>query len=148
MATLAEQRAAIAAGMRNSRAGTAASERQAIHDNMVARRTGEAIKENLSALEKPRRKGAELNPRAAKGGVPAVRSPGVPAPQPKGQAGGIAGPLVEITDPGGADTRTYHPPKTVISSDGLKAYQVQRVATLTMVDANNEEVALVFNDVP
>ena len=149
MATLAEQRAAIRQGITNARAATGAAERQAIHDNMVARRTGEAIKDNLNALETPRRRSGELRRTGAKGGIAATTSPGTPATQPTGQtSGGIASPLIEKVGEGGADTRTYFDERTLPTTDGLLVFRVRRTETITMIDANGAEVVLEFSNVP
>lgn len=149
MATLADQRAAIAAGITNARRSTAAAERQAIHDNMVARRTGEAIKENLNALETPRRKSGELARRSAKGGVPATTSAGTPRVQPTGTtSGGIASPLTEKTKNIGTELapemvadREYYP-AGLPSSDGLLLLPAIKKQTFT--DANGAEAVFDF----
>lgn len=142
MATLAEQRAAIAAGMQASRTSNAAAERQAIHDNMVARRTGRGVQRDLNSLESSKRKSGELKGVEPRGARPATRSAGEARVEPaRTTGGGIASPLTEIS-------RTRHPERVVWSADGLVPLIVKRTATITMKDANNFNVEQVFLDVP
>lgn len=108
--------------------------------------TDKSLVNTLQALvaSKQRRQLKALDPRGAIGS----KRVSVDYSAPARTGGGIAGPLVETQGVDGADTRTYHPAKTIVSSDGLRPYQVRRVATVTMKDANNETLPMVFNDVP
>ncbi len=50
-----------------------------------------------------------------------------------GGAGGIKGPLVEVSEPGVTE-RSWYAPHTVVSSDGLITFELQSLATLPMRD--------------
>lgn len=148
MATLAQQRAAIGAGIRSARAATGAAERQAIHDQMVAKRTGRNIQNDLNALAPSPRKQAGLRVLEGRGPRPATSSPALNRPTPTNATAGIASPLQEQTGEAGADTRTYHPERSVVSTDGLWVIRVKRTASITLLDANGAEVVMEFRDVP
>lgn len=140
MATLAEQRAAIAAGMQASRTSNAAAERQAIHDNMVARRTGRGVQRDLNSLESSKRKSGELKGVEPRGARPATRSAGEARVEPaRSTGGGIASPLTEaVVDVGGemvADREYYA--AGITSSDGLLVLPAIKKTTFT--DANGAE---------
>lgn len=137
MATLAEQRAAIAAGMQASRTSNAAAERQAIHDNMVARRTGRGVQRDLNSLESSKRKSGELKGVEPRGARPATRSVGEARVEPaRTNAGGVASPVTE-------DDYTAREwwPAGIPSTDGLLMLPAEKV--IVMSDANGAPV--VFN---
>ena len=140
MATLAEQRRAISAGISRARAATAGAERQAIHDNMVAKRTGRNIQSDLNALAPSPRKQAGLRKLEQKGARPATRSPALNTPQPTRQSAGIASPLTE------ADyaTREYHATRYEMTADGIYLREVKPIEKIVMADANDAEVPLIF----
>lgn len=146
MATLAEQRAAIAAGMQASRTSNAAAERQAIHDNMVARRTGRGVQRDLNSLESSKRKSGELRSVEPRGGRPATRSAGQARVEPARTAsgGGVASPFTEVVvDVGGelvADREYYV--AGIPTSDGLLVLPATKKQTFT--DANGAEVVFDF----
>lgn len=148
MATLAEQRAAIAAGMQASRTSNAAAERQAIHDNMVARRTGRGVQRDLNSLESSKRKSGELKGVEPRGARPATRSVGEARVEPaRTTAGGIASPLTEVetAEGSGVSLREYYEDVTVFySTDYLMAVELQPLKQLHMTDANGDPVALKF----
>jgi hypothetical protein len=125
MASLANQRAAIHAGMQASRAST--------------------IKRDLNSLEASKRKSAELKSLEQPGGRSAVRSVGQDRRQPTGNVtGGIASPLTEaVVDVGGdmvADREYYA--GGFISSDGLLVLPAIKKQTFT--DVNGAEVVFDF----
>lgn len=146
MSTLAQQRAAIAAGMQAARSSNAAAERQAIHDNMVARRTGRGVQRDLNSLESSKRKSGELKGVEPRGARPATRSAGEPRVEPARTTGGggIASPLTEaVVDVGGdlvADREYYA--AGITSSDGLLVLPAIKKQTFT--DANDAEVVFDF----
>lgn len=134
MATLAEQRAAIAAGMQASRTSNAAAERQAIHDNMVARRTGRGVQRDLNSLESSKRKSGELKGVEPRGGRPATRSAGAARAEPaRTTSGGIASPVAESD----YSAREWWP-AGVPSTDGLLVLPAAK--KIVMTDANGAEV--------
>src|SRR5690606_20154866 len=96
MATLADQRRAIAAGMRASRQGTSAAERRAGGAAMVARRTGRDDVDDINAVVRQPRQRAALPAVAPRGGVPAQVGTGNYSPPPAPGGGGIASPLTAI----------------------------------------------------
>lgn len=59
-------------------------------------------------------------------------------------SGGIAGPLTELD----AEERTYHATKTLLSTDGFFALQVQPVASLTLTDAAGRTVVINLDNPP
>lgn len=142
MATLAQQRQAIAAGMAASRAATAEAERRGIGQRLVDERRG--VKEDLNSLEKSPRKNAQLPQLERRGtrqpatGVGSWNPNRVPA-----ASGGIASPLIEQPS-----TRELYDEETLVSIDGLIAFRVRRVKKLHMLDSNNAEVVLEFANVP
>ncbi|WP_043309286.1 hypothetical protein [Pseudomonas sp. ML96] len=148
MATLEEQRRAIGAGITQARAATGAAERQAIHDNMVAKRTGRNIQNDLNALAPSPRKQAGLRQLESRGARPATSSPALNTPQPTNQGTGIASPLTEKVGEGGADTRTYYPERTLPTTDGLLVFRVKRTKTITLIDDNAAEVVMELSNVP
>ena len=145
MSTLAQQRAAIAAGMRAARAGTGAAERQAIHDNMVAKRTGRNIQSDLNALQPSPRKQAGLRPLEPRGSRPATSSPAQSRPEPSNTpTGGIASPLTEKTKTVGTSQvadREYYA-TGLPSSDGL--FILPAIKKMTFLDANGAEAVFDF----
>jgi hypothetical protein len=142
MATLQEQRQAIAAGMAASRQATGGDERRAIGQRLIEERTGKAVVEDLNRLTAPGRPRSNLSPVSPVGSLPAAVGRGE-YKKPAATTGGIASPLVERPD-----TRTFHEAKAVWSSDGFMPLLVKRVATVSMLDANAEAVELEFENVP
>lgn len=147
MATLQQQRQAIAAGMAASRAPAGQAQRQAAGQAMesnrraggqalVDQRTGQSVAADINRLTDPRPPRKTLRPVEPVGALPPSRGRGVyKAPPTTG--GGIAGPLQETS-------RTYAAePEFIESVDGRGYWRVRRVESITMVDANGNEV--VFN---
>ena len=96
MPTLAEQRAAIRAGVNSTRAGTGAAERRAIGQRIVAERRGESVVEDINRLITPTRVRRTLRSVPAVGALPSTRGRGNYTPPPA-TGGGIASPLTEKT---------------------------------------------------
>lgn len=141
MPTLAEQRAAIRAGITaNMDSGkSAAAARRAIGENMVKSRTGRDEVEDLNAVIKQRRQRSALPALEARGGIPAQTGTGNYA-APPATGGGIASPLVEPT----ASTREYYDPVLLPTTDGLAWVRWRSVKKFVMEDANEDEVILEF----
>lgn len=143
MPTLAEQRAAIRAGVNSTRAGTGAAERRAIGQRIVAERRGESVVEDINRLITPTRVRRTLRSVPAAGALPTTRGRGNYTPPPPATGGGISSPLTET--PG---TRTFHPVRTITTTDGLFVFAMARTATVTMTDATGAEVLMEFDNVP
>lgn len=143
MASLAEQRAAIRAGISaNFDSGkSAAASRRAIGAAMEASRRG-TLKSDLNALESSPRKSGQLRTLERKGARPATSGVGLwnPARMPS-SGGGLSGPLEEVS-------RTYHPQRVVWSADGLVPFLIQRVNQVTMQNEDAAQVPWSFADVP
>lgn len=141
MATLQEQRQAIAQGMAASRAPTGAAERQATGAAMVARRTGRSIKDDLNALETPTRQRAQLRDLERRGARPPTPGVGTwnPANQSSNGTAGIASPLIEKTKVVDGKTLPDNElwPQGHTSSDGL--FVLPAVKTERFIDANGAE---------
>lgn len=121
--TLAQERAAIGAGVRAARANT--------------------LRRDLNSLETQRRKIQALNTMERRGARPATKGRGLWNPAATGTGGGVASPLDEQTKVEGADTvpdRDYWPDIVLTSSDGIFTYEVPPVKTLKLKDANEADV--------
>lgn len=138
--TLAQQRAAIAAGVSATRAGTSAAERRAIGQRIVAERRGESVVEDLNRLITPTRQRRTLRTVPPVGAVPATRGRGTYVPPPATGGGGIASPLVEAS----YAEREWYAEKTITSSDGLLSFRMRGIKQLRMLDANDAEVLMQF----
>ncbi|MDP2244010.1 hypothetical protein [Pseudomonas sp.] len=145
MATLQEQRQAIAAGMAASRAPTAEAERKAIGKRIIEERTGKAVVEDLNRLTTPARQRSSLRPVGAVGALPASVGRGV-YQEPAATTGGIASPLAEdVTLLEGK----YYPdreywPEGHTSSDGL--FVLPAIKILNLRDANDAVVQIFLAD--
>lgn len=141
MPTLADQRAAIRAGITaNMDSGkSAADARRASGEAMVRRRTGREEVEDLNAVIKQRRQRSALPALEARGGAPAQTGTGNYA-APPATGDGIASPLVEPT----ASTREYYDPVLLPTTDGLAWVRWRSVKRFVMQDANDDEVILEF----
>lgn len=148
MATLQEQRQAIAAGMAASRAPTGQAQRQAagqamekdrrgIADANYLQRTGQQVANDINRLTDPRPPRRTLRPVEPVGALPPSRGRGVYKAPPTTGTAGIASPLTEEEA-----TRVYYPNRLVASTDGAVFFSVRAVKTLTMRDANDAEVVL------
>lgn len=137
MATLQQQRQAIAAGMAASRAPTGQSQRQAGGQAMVERRTGTTVADDINRLTEPRPPRRTLGSIEPVGALPPSRGRGVYKEPSTGT--GLLSPIEEVS-------RTRHPPRIVESSDGLVAFTLRRTNELIMRDANGVEEVRRFAD--
>lgn len=144
MATLADQRRAIAEGMRASRQATGEAERRATGEAMVRRRTGRDDVDDINAVVRQPRQRTALPAVAPRGSVPAQTGTGNYQPPAAGAGGGIAGPLVEV--PG---SREYFANKTQFyTSEFLFVVEIQPLRRMTMMDANGAEVPFEYREPP
>lgn len=144
MATLADQRRAIAEGMRASRQATGEAERRATGEAMVRRRTGRDDVDDINAVVRQPRQRTALPAAAPRGGVPAQVGTGNYT-VPPATGGGIASPLTEVVTAEGGRTvpdREYWPNMIMSSSDGLRVWEVRPIKTWRFVDANGDSVVL------
>lgn len=141
MASLQEQRRAIAEGMRRSRAATGEAQRNATGNSIIEQRTGRAVADDINRLTKPPQQRRTLRPVEPVGSLPPSRGRGVYKPPAAGGTAGIASPLTEE-----AATRAYYPNRLIASTDGAVFFSVRAVKTLTMRDANDAEVVLELTD--
>lgn len=132
MATLQQQRQAIAQGVANSRQATGAAERQAIGQGMIEERTGKQVAEDINRLVTPARQRRSLPAVPAVGAVPASKGRGEYKP-PAATTGGIASP---ITEPDFTAREFW--PAGLQSSDGL--FFLPAVKKVVAQDANGAEV--------
>lgn len=142
MATLAEQRAQIAEGMRRSRQGTSEASRRATGQAMIERRTGRAQVDDINALVNQPRQRRSLPAVEPRGSVAPQRGRGNYVAPPASTGGGIASPLVE--QPG---TREYYTAVLRPSTDGAVFFSVRATKTIVMTDANGAEVVMEFQNV-
>lgn len=86
--------------------------------------------------------GAKIGPPAPQGALPGKTGQGfgAAATAKKGGGGGIDSPLTEtaVTD------RTYHPDKTIKSSDGLFSLVIKPLRVVKFKDAGNADVQIIF----
>lgn len=138
MPTLAEQRAAIRAGIKaNMDSGkSAAAARRAIGEDMVKRRTGRDEVDDINAVIKQRRQRSALPALEARGGVPAQTGTGNYTAPPAASAG-LASP---VTEPSFA-AREYWP-TGLVSSDGL--FFLPAPKKIVMQDANGAEAVFEY----
>ncbi len=138
MPTLAEQRAAIRAGITaNMDSGkSAAAARRAIGEDMVKRRTGRDEVDDINAVIKQRRQRSALPTLEARGGVPAQTGTGNYT-APPATAAGLASP---VTEPSFA-AREYWP-TGLVSSDGLFFFPAPK--KIVMQDANGAEAVFEY----
>lgn len=138
MATLQQQRQAIAQGVANSRQATGAAERQAIGQGMIEERTGKQVAEDINRLVTPARQRRSLPAVPAVGAVPASKGRGEYKP-PAATTGGIASPLTEAD----VSLRTYWA-NGYVSSDGL--FTLPAPSKIMMTDASGAEVEFNYAD--
>lgn len=108
---------------------------------------GEHVKRDLGRLVEQTRPSEGLAPAAPAVGIGEAvgfSKPRPAAPTAGDGTGGIASPLAEAD----YTARTWHDPEILTSTDGLFSFLVRRVASITMTDANNDEVVLNFANKP
>lgn len=142
MASLQEQRRAIAEGMARSRAATGEAQRNAAGNAMIEQRTGRSVAQDINRLTRPRPQRKPLPSIDPVGAVPASRGRGDYKAPPPSAAGGIASPLTET-----ASSREYYAAVNRPSTDGLVFFSVRAVQRVHMTDANDAEVVLEFQNV-
>lgn len=142
MASLQEQRRAIAEGMARSRAATGEAQRNAAGDAMIEQRTGRSVVQDINRLTRSRPQRKPLPSIEPVGAVPASRGRGDYKAPPPSAAGGIASPLTET-----ASSREYYAAVNRPSTDGLVFFSVRAVQRVHMTDANDAEVVLEFQNV-
>lgn len=146
MATLQQQRQAIADGMAARRAATGQAERDATGRAMIEQRTGKTVAEDINRLVTPLGKRKTLRPVQPVGALPASRGRGVYTPPPASAGGGIASPLTELRISSGGKLvpdREYWP-AGMTSSDGL--FVLPAIKTLNLTDANGAEVQIMLGN--
>lgn len=139
--TLAQERAAIRAGITASRQATGAAERRAIGAAMEASRRG-TLKSDLNALESSPRKSGQLRTLERKGTRPATSGVGHwnPARMPSSGGGGIASPLTEktkVVDGFIVPDRDLYESATTTTTDGIFTMLLSPIKTLKLTDAND-----------
>lgn len=145
MATLAQQRAAIRAGISSSRAATGGDERRAIGKRIEAERRGESVVEDLNRLITPTRVRRTLRTVQPVGALPVTRGRGNYVPPPAtNTGGGIASPLTEQS----YAAREFHDSRYVFSADGVFVWEFKPVSKIVMTDANGETVQQIFASPP
>lgn len=142
MASLQEQRRAIAEGMARSRQATGEAQRNAAGNAMVEQRTGRSVVQDINRLTRPRPQRKPLPSIEPIGAVPASRGRGDYKAPPPSAAGGFASPLTET-----ASSREYYAAVNRPSTDGLVFFSVRAVQRVHMTDANDAEVVLEFQNV-
>ncbi|MBU1282888.1 MAG: hypothetical protein KJ989_07325 [Gammaproteobacteria bacterium] len=139
--SLASERAAIRAGVTNSRTSSGAAERRATGQRIVAERRGESVVEDLNRLQRPARTVRTLRSVPAVGGVPALRGRGsYVAPPPATGGGGIASPLTETN----YALREFHDSRYFTTVDGIFVWQIDPPKKFVMEDANGATVEQIF----
>lgn len=140
MTTLAQQRAAIAAGISSARAATGGDERRAIGKRIETERRGAEVVEDLNRLINPTRQRRTLRTVPPVGALPTTRGRGNYTPPPA-TGGGIASPLTERTRTEEGEVvpdRTYYTDPEVVttSTDGMLSFVVKPIRTTRFTDAN------------
>jgi len=135
MATLEEQRRAIAAGMAARRAPTSEAERKAIGKRMIEERTGKSVAADLNRLAAPQQQRRSLPSISPVGSVPASVGRGSYVAPAAAATAGIASPL---TEPSYA-AREYWPGGDY-STDGLLV--IPATKKMVLADADGAEVII------
>ena len=135
MATLADQRRAIAEGMRASRQATGEAERRATGEAMVRRRTGRDDVDDINAVVRQPRQRTALPAVAPRGSVPTQVGRGE-YQAAGGGGGGVASPLT-------VQTINYAAaPQLVETIDGSGLFRVRTITSMVMVDAEGREIVV------
>lgn len=139
---LSDERRAIGKAITAGRAPTSGAQRQAIGKRLETERRGAQVVEDLQRLQRAPQQRRTLRTVPSVGAVPATRGRASYTPPPA-TGGGISSPLTETPD-----TRTFHPVRTITTTDGLFVFAMARTATVTMTDATGAEVLMEFDNVP
>lgn len=116
--------------------------RRALGDAMENSRRGTTVVQDINRLTRPQPPRRPLPSIEPVGALPASRGRGDYKAPPPSAAGGIAGPLEEVS-------RTYATdPEYIETIDGSGYFKVRRVASITMVDANGNEVEFTYLQAP
>lgn len=111
-----------------------------------------SIRELEAILNAERQGGTKnrgLNPAATRAGVAAVNSSAKKPEDRRVGAGGIASPVVEgITGFPATVQRTYWPVTTVLSSDGILAFEYEAVNVIQFLDDTGALVEFQFQQEP
>ncbi|WP_405120749.1 hypothetical protein [Pseudomonas leptonychotis] len=135
MPTLAQQRAAIRAGVSSSRAATGEAERRATGSRIEAERRGESVVEDLNRLITPTQQRRTLRTVQPVGALPPARGRGVyVAPPATGAGGGVASQFTEVELDGFGD-REFWPAMIQETTDGLLAFEVRPIKKWKFLDA-------------
>ena len=117
--------------------------RRAVGRRMETERRGEEVVEDINRLTPPTAPRRTLSSVPAVGGIAPQRGRAdYNPPRSLGGSGGIASPLVEQ-----ADTRTYHDPVVIPSTDGMAWILWRGVKRVTMLDANGATVEMEYMNV-
>ena len=136
MATLADQRRAIAEGMRQARQATGAAERRATGDAMIRRRTGRDEVADINALVDQPRIRNNLRTLEPRGGLPAQRGRGTYTAPASSSGGGVDSPLT-------VQSIIYaDEPALVETFDGSGLFRVRAAASITMTDNAGREIVI------
>ena len=120
-----------------------AAARRMLGRQMEAASRGETVVEDIARLTPPQAPRRTLTSVPAVGGIGAQRGRAdYNPPRSMGGSGGIASPLVEQ-----ADTRTYHDPVVIPSTDGMAWILWRGVKKVTMLDANGATVEMEYLNV-
>jgi hypothetical protein len=138
--TLAQQRAAIRAGVSNSRVARGGDERRAIGKRIEAERRGESVVEDLNRLITPSRQRRTLRAVQPVGAVPVTRGRGNYTPPPAAPGGGIASPLTENN----YALREVYDPLYLTTSDGVMVWEFLPPKKIIFTDANGAEVVEIY----
>ncbi|MDP2746205.1 hypothetical protein [Pseudomonas sp.] len=137
--TLAQQRAAIRAGVSNSRVARGGDERRAIGKRIEAERRGESVVEDLNRLITPARQRRTLRTVQPVGAVPVTRGRGNYTPPPAtSPGGGIAGPLTEQS----YALREFHDSQYLFTADGVFVWEFGPPKKLVLTDANGATIPI------
>lgn len=150
MTTLAQQRAAIAAGISSARAATGGDERRAIGKRIETERRGAEVVEDLNRLINPTRQRRTLRTVPPVGALPTTRGRGNYTPPPA-SGGGIASPLTERTRTEEGEVvpdRDYWPAINHYSSDGLMTFKLSAIKEANFTDDGGAAVQILFAEVP
>jgi hypothetical protein len=106
----------------------------------------QTVKRDLNRLLDQRERKTPLPTPAPAAGIAAQSGFGTPKPN-RLQNPGVGGIASPVSEPDYAQ-RTYYEPEILTSTDGLFSFLVRRVESITMKDANGDEVVFNFANKP